>query len=85
MFAAREVMRALLAGPDEAEPEGRAQAGSASGARYAALYNQSIAQIALGHFTSIQALKNWSAKRPELFNKQVYNLTGLDCSDAPSP
>ncbi|MFN4295147.1 MAG: hypothetical protein ACK4JD_13560, partial [Thermoflexales bacterium] len=46
--------------------------------RYAALYNQSIPQKALGHITPIQALKNWYAKRPDLFNKRVYNHTGPD-------
>jgi len=26
----------------------------------------------------VQALKNWQAKHPELFNKRVSNLAGLD-------
>ena len=46
--------------------------------RYADLYNQSIPQKALGHIPPIQALKNWHATKPDLFNKRVYNLTGLD-------
>ncbi|MDW8227004.1 MAG: IS481 family transposase, partial [Anaerolineales bacterium] len=46
--------------------------------RYAALYNQSIPQKALGHLTPIQALIDWYDKQPELFNRRVYNLTGLD-------
>lgn len=46
--------------------------------RYAALYNQSIPQKALGHIPPLQALKNWHSSRPDLFNKRVYNLSGLD-------
>ena len=26
----------------------------------------------------MQALKDWQEKRPKLFKKKVYNLTGLD-------
>lgn len=46
--------------------------------RYAALYNQSIPQRALGHITPVEALKKWYEKRPDLFNKRVYNHTGPD-------
>ncbi len=41
-------------------------------------YNHQIPQRALGHVTPIQALKAWQEKRPELFVKRVYNITGLD-------
>lgn len=41
-------------------------------------YNQQIPQRALNHLTPIQALKDWSSKRPELFVKRVKNLPGLD-------
>lgn len=30
------------------------------------------------HQTPIQALKEWQAKKPDLFVKRVYNQTGLD-------
>jgi len=32
---------------------------------------------ALSYITSIQVLQNWRKKRPELFNKSVYNQKGL--------
>jgi len=32
----------------------------------------------LKHKTPIQALKEWHAKKPELFVKRVYNQAGLD-------
>jgi len=32
----------------------------------------------LNHLSPIQALKQWQAQRPELFNKRVYELAGLD-------
>jgi hypothetical protein len=32
---------------------------------------------ALSYITSIQVLHNWRKKRPELFNKSVYNQMGL--------
>ncbi|MBF8273770.1 MAG: Integrase catalytic region [Magnetococcales bacterium] len=35
-------------------------------------------RIALGNVSPVQALKNWQEKRPDLFVKSVYNLTGLD-------
>lgn len=46
--------------------------------RYVQLYNHRIPQKALGHISPVQALKDWQEKRPELFKKKVYNLTGLD-------
>ena len=46
--------------------------------RYVRLYNHQIPQRALGHIAPIQALQDWQEKRPELFVKKVYNLTGLD-------
>jgi transposase InsO family protein len=46
--------------------------------RYVRLYNHYIPQRALDHLSLIQALKDWQQKRPALFKKRVYNLTGLD-------
>ncbi len=46
--------------------------------RYVRLYNHQIPQNALGHVSSIQALKDWQEKCPERFKRKVYNLTGLD-------
>ena len=46
--------------------------------RYAYLYNHHIPQKALGHQAPISALKDWQAKRPELFHKQVRNHPGPD-------
>ena len=43
-------------------------------------YNHQIPQRALGHVSPIQALKEWQKKRPDLFVKRVYNVTGLDSS-----
>ena len=45
---------------------------------YLATYNHRIPQRALNHLSPVQALKKWQAKRPELFNKRVYELAGLD-------
>lgn len=45
---------------------------------YLKIYNNSIPQRALNHMTPIQALKEWQAKKPELFVKRVYNQAGLD-------
>ena len=45
---------------------------------YCQTYNQQIPQRTLNHLTPIQALKDWSSKRPELFVKRVNNLPGLD-------
>jgi len=41
-------------------------------------YNHQIPQRSLGHITPIEALKAWQLKRPHLFKKKVYNVTGLD-------
>jgi len=41
-------------------------------------YNHQIPQCTLGHVSPIQALKEWQKKRPDLFAKHVYNVTGLD-------
>jgi len=40
---------------------------------YVNIYNHNIPQRDLKHQTSIQALKQWQADRPELFTKLVYN------------
>lgn len=45
---------------------------------YCKLYNNNIPQKLSGHRTPIQAMKDWQKQRPELFTKQVYNLTGPD-------
>ncbi|THU02835.1 IS481 family transposase [Lampropedia puyangensis] len=45
---------------------------------YVKVYNQQIPQRALEHVAPLQALKNWYAKKPELFKKRVYNQSGLD-------
>jgi transposase InsO family protein len=50
--------------------------------RYVRLYNHQIPQRALGHIAPVQALQDWQEKRPELFKKKVYNLTGLDTTEA---
>lgn len=42
------------------------------------LYHHQIPQKALGHISPVQALKKWQERRPELFKKKVYNLTGRD-------
>ncbi|MGQ9983422.1 hypothetical protein ACUS51_28670, partial [Pseudomonas aeruginosa] len=41
-------------------------------------YNHLIPQRALKHISPVQALKDWHAKKPELFKKRVYNQPGLD-------
>lgn len=46
--------------------------------RYLKTYNHLIPQRALNHLSPVQALKNWQAKKPELFLKRVYNQQGLD-------
>lgn len=46
--------------------------------RYMRIYNHHIPQKALGHVAPIIALKNWQNKKPDLFKKQAYNLSGLD-------
>ena len=46
--------------------------------RYVTLHNHHIPQRALNHQTQIQVLQEWQNKKPDLFVKDVYNLTGLD-------
>jgi len=46
--------------------------------RYVKLYNQQIPQRALNHKSPMESLKEWYSKRPEIFLKRPYNLTGLD-------
>ena len=46
--------------------------------QYVKTYNHLIPQCAPKHISPVQALKNWHAKKPELFKKQVYNQPGLD-------
>ena len=45
---------------------------------YVKTYNHRIPQRALNHLSPVQALKNWQAKKPNLFVKRVYNQPGLD-------
>ena len=45
---------------------------------YLKIYNHHIPQKNIGHIPPIQALKEWQNKRPELFKKKVYDLSGLD-------
>ncbi len=52
--------------------------------RYVRLYNHHIPQRALGHIAPAQALQDWQEKRPALFIKKVYNLTGLDMLTGPT-
>ncbi|SFU01762.1 integrase core domain-containing protein, partial [Halomonas saccharevitans] len=46
--------------------------------RYTWLYNHHIPQKALHHQSPIAVMKEWQAKRPELFTKRVVNHTGPD-------
>ncbi|WMT47753.1 MAG: IS481 family transposase [Acidithiobacillus caldus] len=46
--------------------------------RYVHLYNHQFPQSALGSKTPIQAMKDWYAKKPELFTKKPYDHPGLD-------
>ncbi|MCF6199502.1 MAG: IS481 family transposase [Hyphomicrobiaceae bacterium] len=46
--------------------------------RYMRIYNHHIPQRALGHVAPIEALKQWQKKKPDLFKKRVYDLSGLD-------
>ena len=46
--------------------------------RYVQVYKQHIPQKALGYIPPLQAMKNWYQKQPNLFNKRVCNLAGLD-------
>ena len=52
---------------------------------YLATYNHRIPQRALNHLSPVQALKQWQAKRPELFSKRVYELSGLDTYKTKGP
>ena len=45
---------------------------------YERLYNHCIPQKAIGYKTPIVALKEWHKKKPDLFKKKVYDLSGLD-------
>lgn len=45
---------------------------------YERVYNHDIPQKNLNYKTPVQALKEWQNKRPRLFNKRVYDLSGLD-------
>jgi transposase InsO family protein len=45
---------------------------------YLRIYNYHIPQRNIGHITPIQKLKEWYEKKPELFKKNVYDLSGLD-------
>lgn len=47
-------------------------------ARYVLLYNQHLPQLALGHRTPIQSMKEWQKTHPELFKKRISNRPGLD-------
>ena len=46
--------------------------------QYLKTYNHHIVQRNLAHLTPIQAMKKWYREKPELFNKRVYEQTGLD-------
>ncbi|TCJ18390.1 IS481 family transposase [Parasulfuritortus cantonensis] len=46
--------------------------------RYAWLYNHHLPQMALGHISPLQAMKNWQASNPDLFHKRVVNRPGHD-------
>jgi transposase InsO family protein len=50
---------------------------------YERLYNHCIPQKALGYKTPVQALKEWQKKKPDLFKKKVYDLSGLDSTFIP--
>jgi len=45
---------------------------------YCTTNNHQIPQHSLNHLTPIQAIKDWSSKRPELFVKRAKNLPGFD-------
>ena len=46
--------------------------------RYVALYNHQLPQSALGSKTPMQAMKDWYASHPQLFNKRPYDRPGCD-------
>jgi|GEM_PF-3940411 len=45
---------------------------------YIYIYDNHILQRALDHVASVDAIKKWQEKRPELFKMDVYNHPGLD-------
>jgi len=45
---------------------------------YLKIYNYHIPQKNIGHLTPILKLKEWYKIKPELFKKNVYDLSGLD-------
>ena len=45
---------------------------------YQKIYNYHVPQKNIGHITPIQALKDWHKKQPELFQKKISDLSGLD-------
>jgi transposase InsO family protein len=45
---------------------------------YLKVYNYHIPQRNINHLTPIQKMKEWHNKSPELFKKNVYDLSGLD-------
>lgn len=46
--------------------------------KYRTIYNHHIVQRNLGHITPVKALKKWYQEKPDLFNKRVYEQSGLD-------
>lgn len=46
--------------------------------RYVKLYNIHVPQKALGHETSLQAMRAWREDRPDLSVRRLNNQTGLD-------
>ena len=50
---------------------------------YLKVYNHHIPQRNIDHLTPIQKLKEWRLKRPDLFKKRVYDLSGLDSRHQP--
>jgi transposase InsO family protein len=46
--------------------------------RYLKIYNYPIPQRNIGHLTPLQKLKEGYKKKPELFKKNAYDLSGLD-------
>ncbi len=61
-----------LAGLDDRESLNRALN------RFERAYNETIRQTSLKHITPAQALDDWKKRKPELFKKKVYRLTGRD-------
>jgi len=45
---------------------------------YLKIYNYHIPQRNIGHLTPIQKMKEWHKTSPELFKKNIYDLSGLD-------